>query len=89
MVATLGYVIALSNFSVLNQCLMIWSVGSGTRRHCPRSPAMTAFRPAPSGRLASSRCRGAAWPQLTVKHFRPAGQDFLKCETAWQVCRNP
>lgn len=89
MVATLGYVIALSNFSVLNQCLMIWSVGSGTRRHRQRSPAMTAFRPTLSGCPASSRRRGAAWPRLTVKHFRPAGQDFLKCETLWQVCRNP
>lgn len=43
MVATLSNEIALSNFSVLNQCLMIWSVGSGTRRHRLRSPAMTAF----------------------------------------------
>lgn len=89
MVATLSNEITLSNFSVLNQCLMIWSVDSGTRRHRPRNPAVTAFRPALSGCLASARCRGAVWPRLTVKHFRPAGQDFLKCETAWQVCRNP
>lgn len=89
MVATLGNAIVLSYFSVLNQCLMIWSVDSGTWRHRPRNPAVTAFRPALSGCLASSRCRGAAWPRLTVKHFRPVGQDFLKCETAWQVCRNP
>lgn len=35
MVATLSNEITLSYFSVLNQCLMIWSVGSGTRRHRP------------------------------------------------------
>lgn len=89
MVATLSNEITLSYFSVLNQCLMIWSVGSDTRRHRPRSPAMTAFWPAPSGHPTTLRRRIGTWPQLTVKHFRPAGQDFLKCETAWQVCRNP
>lgn len=89
MVATLSNETTLSNFSVLNQCLMIWSVGSDTRRHRPRNPAVTAFRPALSGFLASVRRRIGALPRLTVKHFRPAGQDFLKCETAWQVCRNP
>lgn len=89
MAATLDNAIALSDLSVLNQCLMIWSVDSGTRRHRQRSPTMTAFRPTLSGCPASSRRRGAAWPRLTVKHFRPVGQDFLKCETLWQVCRNP
>lgn len=89
MVATLSNETTLSNFSVLNQCLMIWSVGFDIRRRRPRSPAGTAFRPAPSGCSASSRRRSAAWPRLTVKHFRPVGQDFLKCETPWQVCRIP
>ena len=89
MVATLSNEITLSYFSVLNRCLMIWSVGSDIRCRRPRSLAMTAFWPVLSGCPASSCWRIGTWPRLTVKHFRPVGQDFLKCETAWQVCRNP
>ena len=68
---------------------MVWSVDYAPRLRSSRGLVAAGARPALSTRLAMSRRCAAPLPLPLVKHFRPKGQDFLKCETLWDVCRNP